>query len=197
MKTQGRDSWMSWRSSGLSEEGGAARRWSPADRAPQPCGVNQHLRLESAFISIAPPLSGLQACFPAPPLFSRSRTPMSSSPYPLLLGDVGGTNARFAWAAAPDAALSDIAQYPCAEHPSLHAAIGHYLQQHQRPAPRACAIGIANPITGDRVQMTNHHWSFSISELRRELAVARLAVVNDFTALALSLPALDRADLHA
>jgi len=122
---------------------------------------------------------------------------MSSSPYPRLLGDVGGTNARFAWAAAPDAALSDIAQYPCAEHPSLHAAIGHYLQQHQRPAPRACAIGIANPITGDRVQMTNHHWSFSISELRRELAVARLAVVNDFTALALSLPALDRADLHA
>jgi glucokinase len=60
----------------------------------------------------------------------------------------------------------------------------------------ACAIGIANPILGDRVQMTNHHWSFSISELQSAVGLQRLIVIDDFTALDLSLPALTRADLR-
>jgi glucokinase len=41
--------------------------------------------------------------------------------------------------------------------------------------------------------MTNHPWAFSISQLQRELGLARLVVLNDFTALALSLPALGAA----
>lgn len=122
---------------------------------------------------------------------------MSISTYPRLLGDVGGTNARFAWALSAEAPLSEFASYHCADHQSLQAAITEYLQAYGKPAPRACAIGIANPITGDRVQMTNHHWSFSISKLKQDLALARLAVVNDFTALALSLPALQSTDLRA
>jgi glucokinase len=118
------------------------------------------------------------------------------SSYPRLLGDVGGTHARFAWASAAGAEIGDIVSYKCAEQDSLQAAIARYLDEQSKPRPSACAIGIANPIVGDRVQMTNHHWSFSIGQLQRELAVPRLAVVNDFTALALSLPALRPAQLH-
>jgi len=121
---------------------------------------------------------------------------MPTPVYPRLLADVGGTNARFAWASAPDAPLSVIANYRCADHGSLHSAISQYLRDHDRPTPQACAIGIANPVVGDEVRMTNHHWSFSISQLKAHLAVARLAVVNDFTALALSLPALPAAQLR-
>nr|WP_316643620.1 glucokinase [uncultured Roseateles sp.] len=121
---------------------------------------------------------------------------MPTPVYPRLLADVGGTNARFAWVSAPGAPLSAVAHYRCAEHGSLHAAISHYLQDHGRPAPLACAIGIANPVLGDEVRMTNHAWSFSISQLQQHLAVARLAVVNDFTALALSLPALPLTQLR-
>jgi glucokinase len=123
---------------------------------------------------------------------------LSSPTYPRLLGDIGGTNARLAWADEAGAPLSDIASYRCAEHGSLAAAIQRYLSDHgKRQGPRACAIGIANPVTGDEVKMTNHHWSFSISSLKKELAVNRLAVVNDFTALALSLPALGADELQA
>jgi glucokinase len=114
-----------------------------------------------------------------------------------LLGDVGGTNARFAWQAAAGAPLTRKAQYPCAEHTSLKAVVDHYLADQGGLKPCSAAIGIANPITGDRVQMTNHHWSFSIAELQRQLALKRLLVINDFTALALSLTALDPADLQA
>ena len=108
--------------------------------------------------------------------------------FPRLLGDVGGTNARFAWQAAPDQALSDVRALAAADHPSLEAAVRAYLQAGEHPAPVDMAFGIANPITGDQVRMTNHHWGFSIEALRQALGLRRLVVLNDFTALALSLP---------
>ena len=116
--------------------------------------------------------------------------------YPRLLGDIGGTNARFAWQAAPGGPLTDIATLPAADHATLLDAIRAYLQTHGKSGPRWCAIGIANPITGDRVQMTNHHWSFSISDTQDALGLDRFLLINDFTALALSLPALERAQLR-
>ena len=115
---------------------------------------------------------------------------------PRLLADIGGTNARFAWQTGPDAPLTDVACYPCAAHESLEVAVRYYLAQHHKAVPPSCAIGIANPILGDLVQMTNHHWSFSMSQLQRNLGLERLKVINDFTALALSLPALRVEDLH-
>lgn len=122
---------------------------------------------------------------------------MSGNTFPRLLGDVGGTHARFAWQEHRGASFCDAATYLCAGHATLRQAIGHYLDAHGRTAPRGCAIGIANPVTGDQVQMTNHHWSFSIADLRRELGLHRLVVVNDFTAIARSLPCLQPAELHA
>ncbi len=119
----------------------------------------------------------------------------SERPITRLLADVGGTNARFAWQATAGAQLTDIAVYPCADHESLQAAIVHYRQVHHKPNPSWCAIGIANPVLADQVQMTNHHWSFSIGSLAAQLGVERLCVLNDFTALALALPALLSGDL--
>ncbi len=116
--------------------------------------------------------------------------------FPRLLGDIGGTNARFAWQAEPGAAFGSVATYPCAQYDGLFTAIRHYLKTHGRTGPAACAIGIANPVTGDQVQMTNHHWSFSIEDLQNRLGLRRLVVINDFTALALSLPALGDSDLR-
>ena len=113
-----------------------------------------------------------------------------------LLGDVGGTNARFAWQDFDGAPLRDIASIPTADHPTLAAALAHYLHGLERAAPLWCAIGIANPITDDRVQMTNSHWSFSIEAVRRELGFERFVVINDFTALALAIPDLPANELR-
>jgi glucokinase len=111
---------------------------------------------------------------------------LNTDSYPRLLGDVGGTNARFGWQNKPGADLSHVGSWLCNEHDSLLDAIRHHLQVHALPTPRACGIGIANPITGDQVRMTNHHWSFSIADLQKSLGVARLVVINDFTALAVA-----------
>ena len=119
----------------------------------------------------------------------------TSHSFPRLLGDVGGTNARFGWQSLPDGPITDIHILPCAEHATIEAAIRAYLQLAGKPLPAACAFGIANPVTGDQVRMTNHHWAFSIQQLQRDLGLDQLKVINDFTALALSLPDIPKAHL--
>ena len=119
----------------------------------------------------------------------RIMTPASS---PRLLGDIGGTNARFGWQGAPGGPIEHCMTLSCSEYHSLDAAMRAYLRAIGKTTPLHCAIGIANPVTGDEVRMTNHYWSFSISALRSRLGLERLVVVNDFTALALSLPTLSR-----
>ncbi len=122
---------------------------------------------------------------------------MSAQPHDTaarVLADIGGTNARFAWQAGPGHPVQAVLNLPCAEHGSLSDAVHSYLHRTQRAIPAAIAIAIANPVVGDRVAMTNHHWSFSIRELKAQLGLQRLLVVNDFTALALALPRLGPAD---
>ena len=123
-------------------------------------------------------------------------TPSAPRPFPRLLADVGGTNARFAWQAAPGAPISDVRVLPCADHPTLPAAMHAYLDGLNQGRPQAAAIAIANPITGDEVRMTNHHWVFSQSAVKAEFGLQTLQLLNDFTALALALPALPADELR-
>lgn len=120
-----------------------------------------------------------------------------SAPFPRLLGDIGGTHARWGWQAGPGAPIGGIDVAPVASHASLLDAARDYLARHRHPPPRAAAIGVATPVTGDTVRMTNHPWAFSIDALRSALGVQRLRVLNDFEALALALPVLGAADLQA
>jgi glucokinase len=111
---------------------------------------------------------------------------------PRLLADIGGTNARFALEVAP-LRLEAVEVLPCADYASLTDAVVAYLALAARRhggSVRHAAIAIANPVDGDLVAMTNHHWRFSIAALRGQLKLATLAVVNDFTALAMALPHL-------
>ena len=117
--------------------------------------------------------------------------------YPRLLGDIGGTNARWAWVAQAGDAPSDISVRRCIEHASPGDSAREYLAHHRHPAPNWMAIGVATPVTGDQVRLTNHPWSFSIVELQRALGARRCLVINDFTALALSLPLLGARELRA
>lgn len=104
-----------------------------------------------------------------------------------LLGDVGGTNIRLALQTHPGAPITQARIFRCANFPGIEDAIRHYLNEICQPIPQEAAFGIANPISGDWIQMTNHHWAFSISALQIALGLARLTVINDFTALALAL----------
>jgi len=122
---------------------------------------------------------------------------MQAPQFPRLIGDIGGTNARWACQLAPDAPLTNIASYECADFPSIEAAIEQYLGSLGGARLQDMAIGVATAVTGDRVDFTNNTWGFSRQALRARLGVGRLLVLNDFAALALSLPRLGDDGLQA
>lgn len=116
--------------------------------------------------------------------------------FPRLVGDIGGTNARFALLHRPGGVPGQVETFRCAEFAGPQAVIERYLAGCGGFRPVWAAIGIANPVDGDQVRMTNHDWSFSIEGLRQGLGLERLRIINDFTALALSIPALAAHELR-
>ena len=118
------------------------------------------------------------------------------APFPRLVGDVGGTRARFGVVGARGEGVTRIRELACDDHASLEAAVDGYLRESGAAPPASSAIAIATAVTGDWVTMTNRDWSFSIAALQRTLGVDRLLVLNDFTALALALPVLARDELE-
>jgi glucokinase len=121
-----------------------------------------------------------------------STTSIAYADGPRLLADIGGTNARFALETGAGS-IERIAVLPCGGYPTLAAALRAYLQSPDLAGAgqiRHAAIAIANPVDGDLVRMTNHHWEFSIASLQQECGFDTLLVVNDFSALACALPHL-------
>ncbi len=108
---------------------------------------------------------------------------------PRLLADIGGTFARFALETGTGQ-FEHAASLRCADHADFHAAVSAYLQSVPEGRIAHAAVAIANPVAGDAVRMTNYHWQFSIEQMRARLGFDTLVVVNDFTALAMSLPRL-------
>jgi glucokinase len=108
-----------------------------------------------------------------------------------LLGDIGATNARFAL--LEDDELVDPRILPCADYPTLEAAIEAYLGGR---TPKSAALAIAAPVTGSRVAFTNLPWQFDTAELAQRFGFSPCLVLNDFAAAALAIPRLRPDDLH-
>ena len=122
--------------------------------------------------------------------------------YPRLVADIGGTNARFGWLAAPHAAVAQVHRLPVPDFAGPAEAARSYLRRLQAtlgPAyqpPRQAAFAVATAVAGDRIAFTNSHWDFSRAEVQSALGLQGLQLLNDFEALALSLPCLGEAQLR-
>ncbi|WP_234413641.1 glucokinase [Ideonella sp. A 288] len=127
-------------------------------------------------------------------------TPPPAAELPWLVGDIGGTNARFGWVQAVGGSALHVRTLPVAAHDGPASAVRAYLAGLQAELggamPRRAALAVATAIGGDRVELTNSHWRFSIAGLQTELGLRSLAVLNDFEALALSLPRLQPAQVR-
>jgi glucokinase len=116
--------------------------------------------------------------------------------WPGLLADIGGTHARFALGEA-DGSVSDPLVLACRDFPGPAAAAEAYLATvADKGAPRKGAFAVASPVIGDTIDMTNHTWTFRIDDVRRDLNLDDLRVINDFAAIALAVPHLGEADRH-
>jgi glucokinase len=113
----------------------------------------------------------------------------------VMVADIGGTNARLALADPETLELSHIQQTLCADHANLEDALTEYFSG-LPVRPRRAALAVAAPVSGEAINLTNSHWSFRTSELRHAAGLEEIQVLNDFEALALSLPGLDPAELR-
>jgi glucokinase len=115
--------------------------------------------------------------------------------FPRVVGDIGGTNARFAVQAVQGGPLEQVQKLACKDFPGFSAALTHY-RSGLGLSVRAGAFGIANPVTGPDLRMTNHPWAFSIEAVRSEQGLEALLFLNDFTALSLGLGRMRREGLR-
>ncbi len=115
---------------------------------------------------------------------------MSSS---VLLGDIGATNARFALLSNGD--LSAINTFEVAKFEQFVDVLAIVIEEHcgQKPIHQAL-LAIAGPITGERVLLTNSSWVIDARELQTGFGM-QARIINDFEAVALSLPSLTSSDL--
>ncbi len=121
----------------------------------------------------------------------------SALPSTILVADIGGTNARFALTTTGEARppLHHLQQVATADFASLSDALRGYLREHHGKASRA-VIAVASPVAGDAIKITNNPWAFSIRQLAVDIGMP-VEVINDFTAMASVLPALQRQDLES
>ncbi len=104
-----------------------------------------------------------------------------------LVGDIGGTNARFA-IAEPGSYPSNVRKLPIAHYPGLVEAVEDYLSG--VPMLEEAVLAVAGPVLRDEVRFSNSAWRFSIEDVRRRLSLRKLIVINDLVAQALSFAAL-------
>ncbi len=115
---------------------------------------------------------------------------------PWLVADIGGTNARFGLVTAPGGPPDVVRSLPCASYPGLAGAVTAYLEGVESPTPSAACMAVAGPVSAGGVRLTNGPWDISVATTRDQLGLDRFTLINDFVALAMSLPWLEAADLR-
>ena len=100
--------------------------------------------------------------------------------------DIGGTHARFALAslsADGAIALGQPTTLQTRDHASFQTAWQDFARQQEAPLPRAVAIAIAGPVSGEVIRFTNNPWTISPAQIPGKLDVDRYTLVNDFAAV--------------
>ena len=117
----------------------------------------------------------------------------------ILAGDIGGTNAQLALFAQGAGAPRISNRYRSRDFPDLESVLARFLDEARAvlgAAPRieATCLGIAGPVAGKRVRMTNLPWTVDADALRARFAVGRVQLLNDFAAAGWGLEHLQPAD---
>lgn len=120
---------------------------------------------------------------------------MSNSRQPLIVGDIGGTHARFAVVPpGPTPRLEGVRVLNCRDFPDLATATLAYLADLEIAGDLCLAL--PGPVELPIVPLVNNPWrQVDPLELREALSV-EISLLNDFTAQAHALPYLQGDELH-
>ncbi|NVK34942.1 MAG: ROK family protein [Rhodobacteraceae bacterium] len=113
--------------------------------------------------------------------------------FPVLVADIGGTNARLALVHGENEKTDVFGVPKTTEHPDISSAIRQHL-----PAdchPKTAIIAVAGPVTGDAIALTNADWVIEPKKMITDLGLEQVIILNDFEAQALALPVLSGTDV--
>lgn len=114
----------------------------------------------------------------------------------LLIGDIGGTNARFALAHPDKPGFHNELILSCADYETAEQGIAAYIERSSCSQPAVICLAAAGPVIDGCVRFTNNHWVIDSGELLKEYPSASARLLNDFEAIAYSIPMLSDADIE-
>ena len=112
-----------------------------------------------------------------------------------LVGDIGGTNIRFAITDIDELTISNFALLSSADFQDPLEALRRYLKT-VPDQPSMVSLAIAGPATAESAKMVNRPWTFAEASVAEATGAEVVHFVNDFEALALALPHLTSYELH-
>lgn len=115
-------------------------------------------------------------------------------PFPILIGDIGGTNARFSILADATAEAVNFPNVRTADFETIDDAIKAGVFAKTALRPRSAILAVAGPINGNEIPLTNCDWVVRPHTMISGLSIEDVLVVNDFEAQALAISALGSND---
>jgi glucokinase len=115
----------------------------------------------------------------------------------ILAGDIGGTKTTLAVFSSEKGLDSPMTEktFPSVDYPSLEALVSDFFTQTGMKV-KGASFGVSGPVVEGRASITNLPWVMSEGQLREELGLSSVHLLNDLVAIAHALPSLKAADLH-
>ena len=101
----------------------------------------------------------------------------------IVLGDIGGTNARLAFSNSESGNLKEPKIFNCVDFPTIEDLLTHYCKISEI-SPNSLSLAVAGPVLDDHVKLTNGNWEFSKQKIVKTFKLDRAIFINDFTAQA-------------
>lgn len=108
----------------------------------------------------------------------------------MLLGDVGGTNARMAIARNGSIDAGTVTRFKGDDFASFDDVVRQFMAEQHQPNISSMCIAVAGPVSGGRARLTNRDWSFDEDNLARLTDADQVRLINDLSALGYSTPSL-------
>lgn len=108
----------------------------------------------------------------------------------VLIGDLGGTHARFARSHDHGAGFDDPVTLECDAFDSPESAVEGGLAALGMAAPDTICLAVAGPVRDGRAGFLNRDWIIDAERISSRLGGCRVQLVHDFEAVAWALPAL-------
>ncbi|MEL6818698.1 MAG: glucokinase [Pseudomonadota bacterium] len=111
-------------------------------------------------------------------------------PFPIMIADIGGTNARFSILVDAHAEPKIFDNIKASDFPELNGAIQTQVLDRTSLIPQTAVLAVAGPVDGDRIDLTNNHWVVEPLKMISDLGFKEVVVINDYEAQALAAVAL-------